>query len=68
MIEQKTIRQLDWKRPLLDGHRGAVSVEYILLIMLICIALALGKPSILEQLISALQMAYMRFSTAISLP
>jgi hypothetical protein len=47
---------------------GQSSVEFLFLGSLICIALALGKPSILEQLISALQSAYQSFSMAMSMP
>jgi Flp pilus assembly pilin Flp len=43
-------------------------VEYLVLASLIAIALALGRPSILEQLISALQTAYQGFAMAMSMP
>jgi Flp pilus assembly pilin Flp len=47
---------------------GQSMVEYLVLASLIGIALALGKPSILEQLINALQTAYQGFAMAMSMP
>ncbi len=47
---------------------GQASVEFLLLAGIVCIALALGSPSALEQVISALQSAYLSFSNAMSMP
>ena len=47
---------------------GQAMTEFLLIAALIAIALALGSPSPLEQLISALQNFYIRFSTAMSMP
>jgi hypothetical protein len=57
-----------------SGHRsnrnnfGQATMEFLLLAGLVGIALALGSPSVLEQLISALQTAYLSFSNAMSMP
>lgn len=47
---------------------GQATMEFLLLAGLVGIALALGTPSVLEQLISALQTAYLNFSNAMSMP
>lgn len=47
---------------------GQAMTEFLLIAALIAIALALGSPSPLEQIISALQKFYIRFSTAMSMP
>jgi hypothetical protein len=47
---------------------GQATTEFLLLAGLVGIALALGTPSVLEQLISALQTAYLGFSNAMSMP
>jgi hypothetical protein len=47
---------------------GQATTEFLLLAGLVGIALALGTPSVLEQLISALQTAYLSFSNAMSMP
>jgi hypothetical protein len=47
---------------------GHVSVEYLLLLGLVVLALASGRPSAIEQLISAIQISYQRFSFAMSAP
>jgi hypothetical protein len=47
---------------------GQATMEFLLLAGLVGIALALGSPSVLEQLISALQTAYLSFSNAMSMP
>ena len=49
-------------------YTGQAMTEFLLIAALIAIALALGSPSPLEQLISALQKFYIRFSTAMSMP
>lgn len=54
--------------PIKRKQFGQSMVEYLVLASLIGIALALGKPSILEQLISALQTAYQGFAMAMSMP
>jgi hypothetical protein len=46
---------------------GFASAEYLLILMLVILAVAVGKPSALEQFISALQTTYQRFSFALSL-
>ncbi len=47
---------------------GQATLEFLLLAGMVGIALALGSPSVLEQLISALQTAYLSFSNAMSMP
>jgi Flp pilus assembly pilin Flp len=53
---------------LIPNQSGQATVEFLLLGGLVAIALALGSPSVLEQLISALQSAYLGFSNAMSMP
>lgn len=48
-------------------EHGGVAVEYILVLALIVLAVVVGRPSALERLISALHLAYQRFSFAMSL-
>jgi Flp pilus assembly pilin Flp len=52
----------------IPNQSGQATVEFLLLGGLVAIALALGSPSVLEQLISALQSAYLGFSNAMSMP
>ena len=49
-------------------NHGQAMTEFLLIAALIAIALALGSPSPLEQMITALQQFYIRFSTAMSMP
>jgi Flp pilus assembly pilin Flp len=51
-----------------NNQVGQAMTEFLLLSGLVGIALALGSPSVLEQLISALQTAYLGFSNAMSMP
>jgi hypothetical protein len=46
---------------------GFASAEYLLILFLVILAVAVGKPSAFEQFISALHVAYQRFSFALSL-
>jgi hypothetical protein len=47
--------------------RGFVAVEYLMILFLVVLAVVVGRPSALERLISALHLAYQRFSLAMSL-
>ena len=47
---------------------GQAMTEFLIIAALVGLALALGSPSPLEQVISALQRFYIRFSTAMSMP
>ncbi len=47
---------------------GHVSIEYLLLLGLVVLALASGRPSPVEQLVVAIQTSYQRFSFAMSAP
>jgi Tfp pilus assembly protein FimT len=49
-------------------RQGFASIEYLVLLSIVVMLVAIGKPSPLERLISALQLAYQRFSFAMSLP
>lgn len=47
---------------------GQATTEYLILGMLIAIALVIGEPSPLEELMRAIQTQYGRFTMALSLP
>ena len=73
MTTKLILRWMDFQAKRGHGLRGKAvqgqaMTEFLIIAALVTLAMALGSPSPLEQVISALQRFYIRFSTAMSMP